>query len=90
MSTSNMEFNEIPYYTLFFANDYSYISGITSSDYSLSNNQDVYIQLYDDGNYYKYKMEITEIERRGYVVYNLYRQIKIQNYQNISLYLFDK
>ena len=70
MSTSNMEFNEIPYYTLFFSNDYSYMSGITSSEYSLSNNQDVYIQLYDDGNYYKYKMEITEIERRGYVVYN--------------------
>ena len=79
LGTSNMEFDEMPYDTLFFAKDYTFISGLTSFDYDISNNQDIYIQFNNIDYYNKYKIEIETIYRRGYVLYN-----PISNYEIIQ------
>ncbi len=63
----NTEFNEIPYESIFYSNDLSYISGVTTSENGIVNGQDVYIQFNDSTEFSKYKIEVKSVVRRGYI-----------------------
>ncbi|MBR6516690.1 MAG: hypothetical protein IKT40_07505 [Bacilli bacterium] len=70
LDNSRLVLNEIIYESLFFSNDSSYISGVTSSDYSLLDGQDIFIQFNNSTEYKKYKVEVKNVYQEGYVIYD--------------------
>ena len=66
----NTELNEIIYETLYFSNDLSFISGITSLDNNIIHGNDAYLQYDNSSEFYKYKIDVKDVIRRGYVEYS--------------------
>ena len=76
---SNSELIEIPYDSLFFSNDLSYISGVTSSNFKLDDGQYIYLQFNESKKYNRYKIEVRDVIRRGYINSGLNAIFKDEN-----------
>lgn len=69
LKQNSSEFVEVKCENLFFADDLTYISGITDSVYGLVNGQPIYVCVNDSSEMQEYKVEAQNVEYQGYVIF---------------------
>lgn len=78
---------EIKCDSLYMSPDLTFISGITSSEYGLVNNQPIFIREGDSSEYKKYVIQIFDKIERGYVIFeNQKYKVNSYSYNGESVY----
>ena len=81
LKQNSSEFVEVKCENLFFADDLTYISGITDSLYGLVNGQPIYVCVNDSSEMQEYQVETQNVEYQGYIDYE-------QQY-NVETFLYE-
>ena len=69
IDSSNKDYSEILYDSLYLSPDMNFISGVTSTKYGLIDGQTIMLYSNETDGYRPFPLHIKEVTRRGYVIY---------------------